>query len=167
MSVEFDKKKMEAYRSDMLSSVKFKMGLFASVPMAFFAGCKVIELSEEKCVTTVPYQWMNNNPFKTTYWAVLGMAAEMAPGALLLMYTYQSKPSISTFVTACEAKFVKRALTQVTFVCEEGIQFRDAVALAVETGQAQTLVTNVKGYDTEGQVVSEWSFTWGIKARSK
>lgn len=165
MSYQLNQQKMEAYRSDMLSSVKFKLGLFASVPMAFMAGCRVQELDEKRCVTTIPYKWMNNNPFKTTYWAVLGMAAEMAPGALLLMYTYQSKPSISTYVTACEAKFVKRALTKVTFVCEEGEQFKDAVMQAVETGKAQSLVTTVKGYDTEGQVVNEWLFTWGIKAR--
>ncbi|MBK6338299.1 MAG: DUF4442 domain-containing protein [Bacteroidetes bacterium] len=161
----FDPKTMGNFRKALLNGFTFNAGLAAKLPMAFISGCRITELNEEQCKVTIPYRWLNNNPFGTTYWAVLGMAAEMASGAILLMYGYKSKPSISTFVIGCESTFNKRALTKVTFVCDEGLAIKEAVIKAIETGEAQTYQTTTKGYDENGVVVNEWKFTWGIKAR--
>ena len=141
----FDPKTMGNFRKALLNGFTFNAGLAAKLPMAFISGCRITELNEEQCKVTIPYRWLNNNPFGTTYWAVLGMAAEMASGAILLIN--------------------KRALTKVTFVCDEGLAIKEAVIKAIETGEAQTYQTTTKGYDENGVVVNEWKFTWGIKAR--
>src|SRR3954462_11364506 len=101
-------KNAEEYRRQALSPL-FKMGLMKFLPMGVIAGLKITELDERQCKVTVPYKYINKNPFNTTYWAVLGMAAEMASGALVQMYTHKSEPSVSMFVTGCDAKFIKRA----------------------------------------------------------
>ena len=52
--------------------------------MGFLSGMKIRKLNEEKCKVTVPYKWINKNPFKSTFWAVLGMGAEMNTATLLI-----------------------------------------------------------------------------------
>lgn len=163
--VLFVEKNMQKFRQALLNGFTFNAGLAAKLPMAFLSGCRITELNEQECKVTIPYRWLNNNPFKTTYWAVLGMAAEMASGAILLMYAYKQNPSISTFVIGCESTFNKRALTKITFVCDEGDAIKAAVTKAIKTGEAQNYVTTTKGYDENGVIVNEWKFTWGIKAR--
>ena len=73
-------------------SFKFKLFLLFKLPMGFLCGMRIKELNNESCQVTVPYKWLNKNPFKSTFWAVLGMAAEMNGAALLLQYTQGQKP---------------------------------------------------------------------------
>ena len=85
--------------------------------MGFLSGMRIKKLNEDQCVVTVPFKWINKNPFKSTFWAVLGMAGEMSTAALILQYTYNQKPSFSTLPLKCEADFNKKQLAlQVLFV---------------------------------------------------
>ncbi len=116
----------EEYRKLVLSPF-FKAGLLKVLPMAAIAGLKITELDDLQCKVTVPYKYLNKNPFNTTYWAVLGMAAEMASGALVQMYTHKSKPSVSMFVTGCNGQFIKRAIGVTTFICNDGQLIADTI----------------------------------------
>lgn len=160
-------KEQENYRKLMVNPVTFKAGMYAKLPMAALADCKIIQLDEEVCKVTVPYKFLNRNPFGTTYWAVLGMAAEMAGGALLLMYAHKTQPSVSTFVTANTSKFIKTATGLTTFVCNDGALIREKVRLALETKNADSFITSTTAYDKNGNIIAEFTFEWSIKARSK
>jgi len=160
-------KEQEQYRKLMLHPISFKAGLLTKLPLAGIADCRITELNEDICKVTVPYRFLNKNPFDTTYWAVLGMAAEMAGGALLLMYTHKTNPSVSTFVTGISSKFVKTATDLTTFVCHEGEMIRERVRRAVETGEPDAFNVKSIGYDKDGNITSEFIFEWSIKARKK
>lgn len=160
-------KEQEQYRKLVLNPISFKAGLFAKLPLAGVADCRMTELTETTCKITVPYRFLNKNPFDTTYWAVLGMAAEMAGGALLLMYIHKSNPSISTFVTGLSSKFIKTATGLTTFVCEEGEMIRERVQKAIQTGEPDAFNVKSIGYDKYGNITSEFTFEWSIKARKK
>ena len=56
---------------------------FFVLPSAYISGVRVQSIEDDKCVVRVKHKWINQNPFKSLYWAVQGMAAEM-PGGLLL-----------------------------------------------------------------------------------
>ncbi len=161
----FDVQKLEKHRKQMLNKPLFRIGMMKELPMAALAGLSITVLEEGRCAVTVPYNFLNKNPFNTTYWAVLGMAAEMAPGAIVLMYARNAKISVSTFVVGCEAKFVKRALGLVTFKTEDGKLIADAVTETCKDFQAKSIKTKSIGYDEQGEIVAEFSFDWGVKAR--
>jgi len=158
-------KNKEAYRKLVLSPF-FKAGLLKVLPMASIAGLKIIELDDDQCKVTVPYKYLNKNPFNTTYWAVLGMAAEMASGALVQMYTHKITPSVSMFVTGCDGKFTKRAVGVTTFICNDGQLIANTIQKAIDTNKPQTIPSNVKGYDKDGVLLVDFNFEWSIKARS-
>ncbi len=158
-------KNKEAYRNLVLSPF-FRAGMLKELPMGTIAGLKITELDDLQCKVTVPYKYVNKNPFNTTYWAVLGMAAEMASGAMVQMYTYKSDPSISMFVTGCNGKFVKRAVGVTTFICNDGQLIADTLQKAIDTKQPQTIQSNVKGYDKDKVLLVDFTFEWSLKARS-
>ena len=68
----------------------FRLYLFFNLPMGFLSGMKIKTIDDQKCTLTVPFKWLNKNPFKSTFWAVLGMAGEMNVAALILQYTFKS-----------------------------------------------------------------------------
>ena len=70
---------------------KFNLFLFYKLPAAFFSGVRVKELTEEECVTSVPFKWLTQNPFRSIYFASLAMAAEMSTGVIALSNVYSKK----------------------------------------------------------------------------
>ena len=58
------------------SPLQFRAYLLAKLPLALFAGLRVRELDAGRCAVSVPYGWRSTNPFRSTYFAALGMAAD-------------------------------------------------------------------------------------------
>ena len=116
------------------SPVQFRLFLLSRLPAAFFAGLKVVEANPGRCAVVVPYKWFTRNPFRSTYFACLSMAAEMSTGILAMGYVYNRKPSVSLLVVAVEGKFYKKAVSGTRFVCEEGPAIREAASQAIQTG---------------------------------
>ncbi len=163
----FNPQHIEYLQKAFKNNLKFKLLLFKILPMGFLSGMKIEELTEEKCVVSVPYKRLNKNPFRSTFWAVLGMAAEMSSGALMTMYTYKQKPSISMLVANCKGEFVKKATDVTTFTCEDGKLIREKIIEAIQTNEGQTIPTKMTGRNKAGEVVALFEFTWTIKARKK
>ena len=63
-----------------------KINLFnmLKLPAAYFTGIRVKAIDEKSCTVSVKHRWVNQNPFKSMYWAVQGMAAELSTGALVM-----------------------------------------------------------------------------------
>jgi len=133
--------------------------------MGLLAGLRVSELTESRCAVSVPFKWLNRNPFRSTFWAVLGMAAEMSTGALVIMYTHRQSPSIATIITGTTGEFMKKAVGRTTFVCEAGDEIAAAVRRAMTSPEPVEVVCASTGLDEAGEVVAEFSFTWSMKRR--
>jgi hypothetical protein len=124
-------------------------------------------MDDVSCAVTVPYKWFSQNPFKSTYFACLGMAAEMSAGALAMAYSYKSKPAISTLVTALEASFMKKAVGLTTFICNDGAMISQAIADAIGSGEGKIVHVKSTGKNIAGETVAEFFITWSFKAKSR
>ena len=150
----------------MKNPLKFRMFLFYKLPSAYFAGVRIRSITTESCEVTVPYKWFSQNPFRSTYFACLSMAAEMSTGALAMAHTHKSQPAISMLVTRVEGDFIKKATDVTTFRCEEGNTFRELIAEAVSTGEPRIIKAKSIGTNSAGEVVAEFFITWSFKSRS-
>ena len=65
------------------------------------------------------------------------------------------------------SSFTKKAVGKILFTYENGEDLDKLVNDAVTTKDAQTITINTKGIDENGDVVSDFSFKWSIKLRSK
>jgi len=139
--------------------------LLFKLPSAFFTGVRVNYISEEQCITSVKHRWINQNPFKSMFWAVQGMAAELSTGALVMGYIKQSNKQISMLVANNKATFIKKARGKILFTCNDGITIKEAIELAIKTGEGQTCWMKAVGKDMEGDTVSEFEFEWTVKIK--
>lgn len=149
----------------MKHPVKFRLFLFAKLPAAFFAGVRVREADESKCSVSVPYKWMSQNPFRSTYFACLSMAAEMSTGALAMAHLYKVNPPVSMLVIKVESEYFKKATGRTTFLCEDGNLFSKAIKETIATSEARIVKAKSIGRNKEGEVVAEFYITWSFKAK--
>ncbi|HEX4877368.1 MAG TPA: DUF4442 domain-containing protein, partial [Chitinophagaceae bacterium] len=119
----------------MKHPLKFRMFLFVKLPAAYLAGVRLREVDENRCLVTVPYKWLSQNPFRSTYFACLSMAAELSTGALAMAHLYKTDPPVSMLVVKVESEYFKKATGRTRFVCEDGNLFKNAVAETIATGE--------------------------------
>jgi hypothetical protein len=146
---------------------KFRLYLFAQIPSAFFSGIRIREIDETHSVVTVPYKWFSKNPFRSTYFACLSMAAEMSTGALAMSHVYKRQPPISMLVIAMEANYFKKATGITRFLCSDGLAIKAAIEQAVTTGDGQLIKARSVGTNTAGETVAEFFITWSFRAKRK
>jgi hypothetical protein len=166
MDIQFDEKKLKSFQRILNNRLLFKIAILFQAPLDFFTGMRVRELNEEWCKVSVPYRWLNKNPFKSTFWAVLGMAAELSTGALVMMYTYKLEPSVAIIVGDCSGEFIAKAKDLTTFVCNDGKLIAETVIKAIKTGEPQEVLCKAIGYSKAGEEVARFTFTWKMKRRS-
>ncbi|MBS1626717.1 MAG: thioesterase [Bacteroidetes bacterium] len=133
--------------------------------MAFMAGLKVVEISEATASISVKYKWLNKNPFASLYFAVLSMAGEMSTGLLAFGQIYKRKPTVSMLVVKLEAEFYKKAIGKIVFTCADGIKIKNAVDLAIETGNGQTIECIAIGKNEMNENVAMFKITWSFKMK--
>ena len=146
--------------------LKFRMFLLYKLPAAFFSGVRVKEVDENKCTVSIPYKWLTQNPFHSTYFASLSMAAEMSTGVLAMMYLYKRKPAVSMLVTKMEAQYFKKATGKTYFICEQGKELNMAIKEAIQTGMPKEIVVRSAGTNIKGEKTADFDFTWSFKAKT-
>ncbi|MCK5400969.1 MAG: DUF4442 domain-containing protein [Flavobacteriaceae bacterium] len=149
-----------------ITPIKLNAFLMFKLPAAYFCGIRTKYLDNNKCIVKVKHRWINQNPFKSMFWAVQGMAAELTTGALLTSKIKESGKNISMLVASNNASFTKKATGIITFVCEEGQLLDKAISNAIVTGEGQTVWMNSIGTNTDGLQVSSFNFEWTIKLKS-
>jgi hypothetical protein len=141
--------------------------MFRNLPAALFSGLRLEKADEHSTSVTVPYKWFTKNPFRSTYFACMSMAAEMSTGILAMAYVYHRNPKVALLVIAVEGRFYKKATGLTRFKCVEGALIRNAVETAINLQQPQTVRILSEGFNPQGEKLAEFWITWSFKARSK
>lgn len=136
------------------------------LPSAYLCGVRTKYIDASKCIVTVKHRWINQNPFKSMFWAVQGMAAEFSTGALMISKIQASGKQVSMLVTSNSATFTKKATGKITFTCNDGNLIDEALNRAIETGDGQTVSMTSVGVNEEGVEVSTFVFEWSIKLKN-
>lgn len=148
------------------SPIKFRLFLLSKLPAAFFCGVRVRYADEKKCVTSVPYKWLSQNPFRSTYFACLSMAAEMSTGVLAMAHIHKREPSVSMLVSKVEGTFLKKAIGRTLFTCEDGQVIKQTIEDAIISNEGKIVTAKSYGRDAEGEIVAEFAITWSFKVKS-
>ena len=156
-----------AFIRSLKHPLKFRMFLLSRLPNAFFAGLRIKDLDETVCRISVPYKWFTKNPFRSTYFACLSMAAEMSTGVLCLVHLHKRNPPVSMLVVKTEAEYFKKATGQTVFTCEEGLMIKETINQAVARGEAKTFRARSIGKNKEGLIVAEFFITWSFKVKGE
>lgn len=150
----------------MLSPLAMRSFFLAKLPLALIAGLRIREFDAERCAVSVPYGWRTTNPFRSTYFAALSMAAELSTGALALAAVQVSGQPVALLITGLQASFEKKAAALTTFTCADGDKAFAAVDATIASGEPTTAEMRTVGLSPDGAVVARFTFTWSFKRRS-
>ena len=136
------------------------------LPSAWLCGVRVKNIDESQCEVSVRHRWINQNPFRSMYWAVQGMAAELSTGALVMDQIRASGKKVSMLVAQNRSEFSKKATGKIKFTCYDGDKVATHIKKTIETGEGQTFWMKSIGINEEGMEVSVFEFEWTVKAKS-
>jgi hypothetical protein len=142
------------------------MFLFSKLPAALFSGVRVKYLDDEKCEITVPYKWFTKNPFRSTYFACLSMAAEMSTGILAMANVYERKPPVSMLVVKVNGDYKKKAIGKTTFTCDQGILIKETIEDCIATSQPKNVSLTSTGRNESGEIVADFLIEWAFKVKT-
>lgn len=148
------------------NSFKFRLYLLSKLPAAFFSGIKIKKFTPEEATTVVPFKWLTQNPFRSTYFASLAMAAEMSTGLLALNNIYKKTPAVSMLVTKMEANYFKKAVGNTYFNCNQGLDIQEAVQQAINNPSGSTVTIKSTGRNEHGEIIAVFIFTWSFRKKS-
>ena len=164
-------KTQKKFKEKWMNPLNFSIYFLINVPMVWISGMKLVEFSEKKCISFLPfrwyYRWQNMNPFKSMYFAVQCMGAEISTASLCALSVKGINPSIAFIVTKMNSKYFKKATGNITFTCEGGEEVFEAVNKAIKTKKGVEVDLKTIGTMSDGTIVSEFCFTWSFKQRDK
>ena len=150
-----------------LSKRSFNTFMFLKLPSAWLCGVRLVSLSAAEAETRVRHRWINQNPFRSMFWAVQGMAAEFATGALVMYHIKESGQKVSMLVLNNKASFSKKATGRIRFSCRDGAKLQAGLNEALQTGEGRTVWMRAEGKDAAGDVVSTFDFEWTLKRKAR
>ena len=145
--------------------ILFSLTISEIKTVLFIAGIKIQQCNEESCAVSVPYKWLTQNPFHSTYFACLSMAAEMSTGALAMANVYQRKPRASMLITNVESKYFKKGVDKTIFTCNDGLKIKEVVNEAYQTFSPQSITVKSEGYNQNNELIAKFWFTWSFKVK--
>ena len=144
---------------------KINLFLLFKLPAAYLTGIRVASLEADTVVVRVRHRWINQNPFKSLFWAVQGMASELTTGVLVMREIANSGKKISMLVTSMNGKFTKKATGKIRFVSNDGNLIKAAIQKSIDTGEGQVVVMTSEGFNAEGISVSKFEYEWSVKVK--
>ncbi|MFD2566061.1 DUF4442 domain-containing protein [Pseudotenacibaculum haliotis] len=148
-----------------ITSKKINTFMFFKLPLAWWGGVRVKSITETSCIVKIKHRWINQNPFRSMFWAAQGMAAEMSTGALVTKAISESGKKVSMLVLQQKGVFTKKATGRVRFECHDGGLVKEAIEKSAATGEGQVIIMKSVGYNTEGVSVSNFEFEWTLKVK--
>ncbi|WP_148870539.1 DUF4442 domain-containing protein [Tenacibaculum adriaticum] len=145
---------------------KINAFLFLKLPSAFLTGVRVESISDEKSTVKVTHRWINQNPFKSLFWAVQGIASELTTGILVMKAIDASGKKVSMLVTNMSGTFTKKATGKIRFECNDGLAIQKAIQKSIETGEGQTVLVTSEGINEDGISVSKFEYEWSLKVKN-
>ena len=143
---------------------KINRWMLINLPAAWLSGVRLTFINEKKCEVKVRFKWINQNPYRSMFWAVQGMAAELTTGMLLTKSIQDSNANISMLLVSNKSRFHKKAVGKITFSCSEGEIARQLINSTINNITSREWL-KAKGHDEEGDLVSEFEFEWSCKKR--
>ena len=157
---------MDKVKFGLTNPLAFQAVLWSQLPLAAFAGLRIVRLDDTGAEVSLPAGWKTRNPFRSTYFAAQAMAAEMSCGAPALWFIDRTGIRVSSLVTGISAKFTKQARSEARFVFKGGNEMRAAIEKAARGEEPTTYTARSVGTTSDGTQVAEFTVEWSFKKKS-
>ncbi len=157
--------KKEKLLEGVRNNLKMRYFMLKKLPLAFIAGLKVVKIDDEMASVSIPFKFLNQNPFQSIYFAALAMAAELSTGIIAIINVQSASKPVSMLVFNMSANFTKKAKGKIVFSCYQAKAIEEAIEESIKTGEGKTVEVTTVGIDSQGDEVAEFKFTWTFKPK--
>ncbi len=100
------------------------------IPLLSYVGVRIVEITPARLVARIPLRRRTRNHLGSMYFGALCIGADVAPGAYAMYLIRQQPVPIDMVFKDFRAEFLKRAEGDVDFICTQGREIAELVALA-------------------------------------
>lgn len=150
-----------------LKSFKRKLFLlgFFKIPMIWYVKPRLIEINEERVVAKIRLRRRTKNHLNSMYFGALAVGADVAAGIFAFYFAEMLGKKVSFAFKGINGEFLKRAESDVTFVCDQGALVQKAMDTSLETGERVNETVKVIAYNTSNEAVAEFDMIVSVKVK--
>ena len=140
----------------------FLLGLF-KIPMIWFVKPRLIEINEERVTVKIRLRRRTKNHLNSMYFGALSVGADIAAGIFAFYFSEILGKRVSFAFKGIQGEFLKRAESDVTFVCDEGGLVKEAMKTSLDKGERINQVVRVFALNESKEEVAVFSMTVSVK----
>lgn len=141
------------------------MGIF-KIPLIGYVKPRLLQITDDEVLVRIRLRRRTKNHLKSMYFGALAVGADVTAGLHAFYFCDELKVRPSFAFKGMKAEFIKRAETDVEFICTEGAAIREQVLRAIETKERQNHWVKVTATDLSGEVVALFEMEISIKVKS-
>lgn len=153
----------------LIDTLKIRGFSLLNIPMLFIAGPRVVKLNDNECEVMIPLNYLTKNHVNSMYFGVLAMGADLGCGLMATEAIRKSGKKVVLIFKDFKAEFLKRAESDVHFICKQGKQVNALVKKAISTGERQNQVFEVIATTpkkTGKEIIAKFALTLSLKLKA-
>jgi len=140
----------------------FLLGL-VKIPIIGFVRPKLISVNMEEIVLSISLRRRTKNHLNSMYFGTLAVGADVAAGILAYYHAEMLKKKISLAFKGLNAEFLKRAESNIRFVCSEGERIENMLQTCISSGERQNESVTVYAVNNLDEQVAIFELILSIK----
>ncbi len=150
-----------------LRKLKWNIWLLGTfkIPILGFTSPKLVYIDAEKVVMKIKLRRRTKNHLNSMYFGALAVGADTAAGIHAYYLGVQKGVNLSLAFKSCKADFLKRAESDVTFICNEGKKIAQQMENSIETGERQNEDIFVEAFNVQNELVATFVMTLSLKVK--
>lgn len=143
----------------------FLLGFF-KIPMIWYVKPRLLELNEERVVAKIRLRRRTKNHLNSMYFGALAVGADVAAGIFAFYFAELLGKKVSFAFKGINGEFIKRAESDITFVCDQGVLVQEAMNKSLESGERVNETVKVLAFNTDHEVVAEFDMIVSVKVKA-
>ena len=140
----------------------FLLGLF-KIPLLFYVSPKIIEISPDSCIIKIKLRRRTKNHLNSMYFGAMAVGADVAVGLHAFYLSELKKAKISLAFKSFNAEFLKRAESDVNFICEEGNKIIKMIEESKIEGKRVNKMIDVQAINSSNEMVAKFTMELSLK----
>lgn len=136
------------------------------IPLIAFVRPKLVLVNDEEVQVKIKLRRRTKNHLNSMYFGALAVGADVAGGIHAFYFAKKQNRSISFAFKSMEVQFLKRAESDILFVCNAGAEIQHAVEESIQTESRINLPVKVQAFNTQNEIVAEFTLEISVKAKA-
>ncbi|MCB9246466.1 MAG: DUF4442 domain-containing protein [Flavobacteriales bacterium] len=124
-----------------------------------------MELSSKTCALSIALRRRTKNHLGSLYIAAFTIGADLCSGLLAFHVSRQNKLDTSISFKSFSSQYLKRAMSDVTFKCDQGSEIERVILESASDGMRRNQMIRVDAY-CKDELVAQMEIELSVKVRS-